>query len=98
MQGERITTWAFKEAREEDEAIRAIGSEAIQTAATGAADFAYFEHQYLIQDMIQAIREDRSPRVTAQSARNSLEIALAMYASADSGKEVVLPLKEEVAL
>lgn len=98
MQGERITTWAFKEEQEDDEAIRKIGSEVIQTAATGAANFAYFEHQYLIEDMIRAIREDRSPRVTAQSARGSLEIALAMYASADSGKEIALPLKGPVVL
>lgn len=98
MQGERITTWAFKEEQEGDERIRKIGSEAIQTAATGAADFAYFEHQYLIEDMIQAIREDRPPRVTPGSARGSLEIALAMYASADSGREIALPLREVVVL
>lgn len=98
MQGERITTWAFKEEQEGDERIRKIGSEAIQTAATGAADFAYFEHQYLIEDMIQAIREGRPPRVTAQSARSSLEIALAMYASADSGREIALPLRAPVVL
>ena len=92
MQGERIIEWAFREDLPEDAAIRKIGSESIGTAATGAADFAYFEHQYLIEDMIAAIREDRPPRITAHDGRGSLEIALAMYRSADEGKVVELPV------
>ena len=42
--------------------------------------------------MVDAIREDREPRVSGQSARGTLEIALAMYQSADAGKPVELPL------
>ncbi|MCD6336566.1 MAG: Gfo/Idh/MocA family oxidoreductase [Candidatus Latescibacteria bacterium] len=95
MQGERIIEWAFREEKPEDAAIRKIGSESIGTAATGAADFAYFEHQYLIEDMIAAIREGRPPRITAHDGRGSLEIALAMYRSADEGKVVELPLSRE---
>ena len=93
MQGERIIEWAFKEEQPEDETARQIGSESVGTAATGAADFAYFEHQYLIEDMIAAIREGRPPRVTARDGRGSLEIALAMYRSADEGEAVELPQK-----
>ena len=93
MQGERIIQWAFKHEEPADETTRQIGSETIGTAATGAADFAYFEHQYLIEDMIAAIREDRPPRVTGHDGRGSLKIALAMYRSADEGKIVELPQK-----
>jgi len=92
MQGERITTWQFREEQSDDDEIRAIGSEVQATAAGGAADFAYFEHQWLLEDMIDAIKEDRQPRVTAESARHSLEVALAMYRSADNDEVVELPL------
>jgi len=90
MQGERIIEWSFRDDQPEDEAIRAIGSEQIKTAAGGAADFAYFEHQYLIEDVIDAIRQKRPPRVTAASARDTLAIALAMYESGETGRTVEL--------
>jgi len=92
MQGERIDTWRFRDERADDDDIRAIGTEVQATAAGGAADFAHFEHQWLIEDMIDAIAEDRQPRATAASARHSLEIALAMYRSADNDEVVELPL------
>ena len=92
MQGERITTWDFRDEQPQDAEARSIGSEQVKTAAGGAADFAFFEHQWLIEDMIRAIRSDGQPRVTCRSARGTLEIALAMYRSADEGREVTLPL------
>lgn len=92
MEGERITTWDFGDEQPDDEEVRSIGSEQAKTAAAGAADFAFFEHQWLIEDMIRAIETDGEPRVTCPSARGTLEIALAMYKSADEGTEVTLPL------
>lgn len=93
MQGERITTWEFRDKQPGDEEMTAVGSAAVKTAAGGAADFAFTEHQYMIEDMVKAINEDGSPRVTLESARGTLEIALAMYQSADKdGAEVKLPL------
>ena len=92
MQGERMTTWAFRDERPEDAGVRALGSAEIKTAAGGAADFAFFEHQWLIEDMMRAIATDGQPRATCPSARGTLEIALAMYRSADEGRDVKLPL------
>ncbi len=93
MQGERIVVWQFRDEQPEDEEIRSLGSEAVKTAAGGAADFAYFEHMYMVEDMIDAIKNDRSPRVSLESARGSLELALAMYESADNDSKLVqLPL------
>lgn len=92
MQGERIIVWDFKDEQPGDEEIRNIGTGTIKTAAGGAADFAYFEHMYMVEDMIDAIKNDRSPRVSLESSRGSLELALAMYKSADEGAPVQLPL------
>ncbi len=63
-----------------------------------AADLGYMEHQRVMEDLVRAIREDSVPRITAQSARHALEIALAMYKSADSGEQVSLPLDPSFAL
>ncbi len=85
MVGERIDTWKFRDEQPEDAQIRKIGVASQGTAATGAADFGIEEHLRIVNDMIQAINEDRQPFVTVESARTTLAIALAMYESADAG-------------
>lgn len=91
-EGEVFSAWEFRDERPEDEEIMQIGRDAQVTGAGGAADLGYEEHMWLIEDMVAAIGEDRDPFITARSARHSLEIALAMYQSADSGEIVTLPL------
>ena len=88
MVGERMVQWQFRDERPEDEETRKIGSEAAQTAATGAAAFGYAEHKMLIADVLDAIREERDPYVTVESGRQTLATALAMYDSADAGQPV----------
>ena len=94
MEGERIRVWKFQDERPEDEEIRNIGSESAMTGATGAADLGYQEHQLLIEDMAEAVASGREPKVTGMDARPALEIALAMYRSADTGEEVELPIED----
>ncbi|MFH1006302.1 MAG: Gfo/Idh/MocA family oxidoreductase [Candidatus Latescibacterota bacterium] len=47
-------------------------------------------HIALVNDMVQAIKEDREPMVTPESARKSVALILAIYESARTGKEVRL--------
>lgn len=51
-------------------------------------------HTSLFADMIEAIEADRKPYVDAVAGRNALEMILAVYQSAASGKPVKLPLKD----
>lgn len=51
-------------------------------------------HTILYADMIDAILHDRKPYVDAVAGRNALEMVLAIYQSAFTGKAVKLPLKE----
>ena len=51
-------------------------------------------HTSLFADMIDAVEKDRKPYVDAQAGRNALEMILAIYQSAASGKPVKLPLKD----
>lgn len=51
-------------------------------------------HTSLFADMIEAIEENRRPYVDAAAGRNALEMILAIYQSAATGKPVRLPLKD----
>ena len=51
-----------------------------------------FGHTPLYTDVIDAIKNDRDPYVTATDGRDALELVLAIYKSAAEGKSVKLPL------
>ena len=93
--GERIDTWKFRDERPADEAIRKIGSAAQSTGATGPADFGHQDHQIVIQDMIEAIREKREPIIPVTAVRPTVEVVLALYQSAARGRSVKLPVKDD---
>jgi len=98
MVGERMETWKFRDERPEDEEIRRFGSAVVATGATGPADFAFQDHQVVIEDMAEAVRQGREPMITPASARHTLEWALAMYQSAKERAPVKLPLPDEEAV
>jgi len=50
-------------------------------------------HMVQIADMAQAILKDRDPMVPGEEARKAVELILAIYRSARTGKAVKLPLK-----
>lgn len=51
-----------------------------------------FGHNPLYTDVINAIKTDQDPYVTAEDGRRALELVLAIYKSASEGKSVKLPL------
>ena len=91
--GEKMAVWQFRDEKPEDEEIRKLGSTAQKTAAGGAADFGFLDHQVVIQDMIDAIDENREVVIPVSSVRPTLEIVLAMYLSAGKNAPVTLPLE-----
>ena len=52
-----------------------------------------FGHKPLYGDMIRAIREDRNPYVDGEAGLRAVEMVLAIYLSAATGKPVKLPLE-----
>lgn len=62
------------------------------SAPANPAGISYLGHREQLRDMLEAIESDRAPAVDGAEARKSLEIILAVYASAREGKEVTLPL------
>lgn len=53
-----------------------------------------FGHHPLYADVIDAIRNDREPYVTAEDGRRALELVLAIYKSSAEKKSVSLPLQK----
>lgn len=94
MVGERMDTWRFRDDRPEDDEIRLYGSAAVATGATGAADLGFHDHQAVIEDMVDAIEQNREPVISLRSVRHTLEWALAMYKSAAQNAPVQFPLDD----
>ena len=47
-------------------------------------------HAALMSEMVEVIKEDRDPLVAPEDARANVALALALYESASTGKEVKL--------
>jgi predicted dehydrogenase len=95
MVGERMVTWQFRDERPEDKEIRTYGSVAQATGASGATAFGFADNQVVIQDMIDAIREEREVVIPVATVRPTLEIVLAMYQAAARQATVELPVTDD---
>jgi predicted dehydrogenase len=77
------------------EAKQAESAKNGKSGGQGAADPAAISwggHAVEVRDMIDAIREDRAVALPGPSARNALELILAVYRSAETGREVKMPM------
>lgn len=54
----------------------------------------YQGHLEAIKDMVKAVQTGTKPLVDGEEARNTLEVILAIYESAATGQEVILPFRE----
>jgi UDP-N-acetyl-2-amino-2-deoxyglucuronate dehydrogenase len=95
MTGEKMLTWRFRDERPEDAEIRSYGSTSQATGASGAADLGHADHTVVIQDMIDAINQNREVVIPVASVRPTLEIVLAMYQSAARNQPVTLPIQDD---
>jgi len=95
MTGEKMAMWKFRDEKPEDDAVRKLGSEAQATGAGGPADFGYHDHRVVIQDMIDAVRENREVIIPVSSVRPTVELVLAMFQSAARNRPVELPIQDD---
>ncbi|MEH7115733.1 Gfo/Idh/MocA family oxidoreductase [Neobacillus niacini] len=80
-----IEEWQFADMKDDPEVVKAKYQENPPTVYG-------FGHNPLYTDVIDAIKNDRAPYVTAEDGRNALELVLAIYKSAAEGTSVKLPL------
>jgi len=90
-----VRIWEFKDEKGEVGPYGAKvrpGRRAEPATAAGPAASQIAGHRIQIADFLQAITDDRDPLITGEEARKPLEIILAVYQSARTGREVALPL------
>ena len=95
LEEEDIKSWAFAEKARGDDAILAAMKKQ-KSKGGGAADPAaigHHGHARQFQDFVKAIRTGSQPAIDGPESRKSVEIILAIYKSAASGKAVKLPLR-----
>jgi predicted dehydrogenase len=97
LEEEDIKVWDFARKSPHDRAVRKRMENA-SSGGGGASDPAaigHHAHAMQFRDMLEAIRNDRAPAVDGPEGRRSVEIILAVYKSAETGKAVKLPLARD---
>ena len=79
-----IDVWDFADEEENDGKNKGLQEATSNVYGNG--------HTRLFADMIEAVEKDRKPYVDAVAGRNALEMILAVYQSAATGRPVKLPL------
>ncbi len=97
LEEEDIKKWEFSEMSAEDRKIAEQFENRTQTGG-GAADptaIGHAGHSAQFRDFVDAIKQNRSPRIDGSEGRRSVEIIRAIYKSARTSRMVRLPLKSE---
>ncbi len=94
MAGTAFKLWKFKNETGEDEKIRLAGNVSQATASSDPSALPSGDHQFIIDDCVDAINGDRGVCIPCTAVRPTLEMALAMYKSDKCKSEVRLPIDE----
>jgi len=100
MKEEDIIAWNFAKANRRDAAIHEKMAQSKSTGggASDPAAIGHHGHTHQFQDVVDAIKKNRTPAVDGPEGRKSVEIILAIYKSAETGKAVSLPLASDPVL
>jgi UDP-N-acetyl-2-amino-2-deoxyglucuronate dehydrogenase len=91
LEDDHISHWDFRDAQPGDDAIRAAKADAKMRSGASAPGAISFEgHRRQIQDMIDAVRQQRPVAIDGHEARKAVSLIRALYASADQGVPVKL--------
>jgi UDP-N-acetyl-2-amino-2-deoxyglucuronate dehydrogenase len=87
----RIVAWHLVDAAPGEEARMLETDGSLGSGSADPMGITYELHRRQLADLVDAIREDRSPAVAGEEGRKAVEIILAIYRSAISGAVVKLP-------
>lgn len=100
LEEEDITNWEFAKQTAADKKLRERMAGKTETGG-GAADPAaigHHGHTMLFKDVLKAINNGTKPLVDGHEGRRSVEIILAIYKAAETGRTIELPLKSDPVL
>lgn len=91
LEDDRLDRWEFRDAQPGDEAIRAAKLDPTMKSGAGAPNaITHHGHLRQIQDLIDALRENRPVAIDGHEARKAVALIRALYRSAESGRPVSL--------
>lgn len=100
IEEEDIKTWEFAKMTAADRKIVDQFANKTETGG-GAADpsaIGHAAHAHQFRDVLKAIKNETSPSIDGEEGRRSVEIILAIYKAAETGKTVKLPLERDPVL
>jgi predicted dehydrogenase len=100
MEEEDVVKWDFAKPAKRDAEIHKKMLERKSTGG-GAADpkaIGHHGHAMQFQDVLNAIKKGTKPKIDGHEGRRSVEIILAVYKAAETGKAVQLPLTSDPVL
>ncbi|MFI4873905.1 MAG: Gfo/Idh/MocA family oxidoreductase [Blastopirellula sp. JB062] len=100
MEEEDLKKWEFAKKTKRDQTIQEKLAGQTNTGGGAADPKAIGHHGHLAQfkDFADAIKKDREPLINGPEGRRAVEVILAIYKSAETGKSVSLPLKSDPVL
>ena len=100
MEEEDVIAWDFARPLGSDAAVRARMAERISTAggAANPAAIGHHGHARQFQDFLTAVKKGHAPAIDGSEGRKAVEIILAIYKSAETGRPVGLPLARDPVL
>lgn len=90
LEDDRIVKWEFRDARSEDDAIRAAQSNALGSGASDPKAISTEGHRRQLQDFVDALRDGRAPALDGHEGRKAVAFVNAIYDSAARGTPVKL--------
>lgn len=92
LEEEDIIKWEFSETTADDERLRTemLGRTKTGGGAADPAAIGHHAHAELFRDFLEAIDQDRPPAIDGREGRRSVELILAIYESAKSGRKITL--------
>lgn len=100
LREEDIIRWDFAEKTPEDEALLARMAGKTQTGG-GAADpkaIGHHGHRRQFEDVLKSIQANTPPLIDGREGRRAVELILAIYQAAETGRAVQLPLASDPVL
>ena len=97
MEEEDIKSWDFAKKNRRDAAIhkKMAGSKSSGGGAADPSAIGHHGHAMQFRDVVKAINKGTKPAIDGPEGRRSVELILAIYKAAESGKAVKLPLKSD---
>ena len=97
VEQDEVLLWQFEKSKPKDRGI--VDKLMNKGEGTGGASdpkaISYVGHMEQLKDFVKAIQLGKKPKISGEEGRKAVEIVLAIYQSAWTGKRVTLPLEKD---